>query len=550
MLLAMLGLSASHASGSSSSPCANVAKGVLIGQRVETQPNITPGTTPVLFVHGINSKPTDWTGGNGRNVEGTNVPPLAYVINALGRKVTGYTFDWSSASGATPTAGASPNVMWVTDPPVPDLAMRLAHAINCIAQKSGHKVIVIAHSMGGLVTKAASRSDVDLNDIAAVFTLGTPYRGSWLASTFAGQGPSPVLNLLGHVIAAYCSVNLPGMNEQSARLHYKKPGAIESLCSLVNERNDSGVEAMRLKPPGGGWANLHWPGTFPVYPLSGSIQGAWQPLWPLSKQYVLTGAGDLVVSQSSQLAGLSGSGSVFHFSCPVKLRSDLPDPLLADLANLDAVTAYTTCFHTSEPYSKPLLDHIISVILAKRMIPTAAIPPPVATPTPSPSPKASPPSPKTVTVQVTVPANAIWADTGIHVSAGDIVAITASGRWTPNGVNYTGPNGFGYSREWPDNFFNLADLGACADCASTLTPFWSELISYTGSSPPAAGSYTSTAIAPQAKLIGRVGRNFNGPWPYSGELWLGFNDDAYSGNTSDNYGQVTATVTVRLSGTP
>jgi hypothetical protein len=41
-----------------------------------------------------------------------------------------------------------------------------------------------------------------------------------------------------------------------------------------------------------------------------------------------------------------------------------------------------------------------------------------------------------------------------------------------------------------------------------------------------------------------VGSNLDGNWPYTGELWLSFNDDAYSGNTSDNSGQVTATITV------
>jgi serine/threonine protein kinase len=70
------------------------------------------------------------------------------------------------------------------------------------------------------------------------------------------------------------------------------------------------------------------------------------------------------------------------------------------------------------------------------------------------------------------------------------------------------------------------------------------LISYTGASPPAIGSYTSTAVKGRARLIGGVGSRYNDPWPYSGELWLACNDDAYSGNTSDNSGEVTATITV------
>jgi hypothetical protein len=153
--------------------------------------------------------------------------------------------------------------------------------------------------------------------------------------------------------------------------------------------------------------------------------------------------------------------------------------------------------------------------------------------------------PGITTVQVTVPASQGWIDTGIRVTPTDVVEITAKGSWTPDGVNYTGPDGFGYSLVSADNYFDLTDLGVCAYCATSKYPHWAMLISYTGDSPPGLGSYTSTAVARQAMLIDSVGSNYNAPWPYSGELWLGFNDDAYSANTSDNYGQVTATITVK-----
>jgi len=147
-------------------------------------------------------------------------------------------------------------------------------------------------------------------------------------------------------------------------------------------------------------------------------------------------------------------------------------------------------------------------------------------------------------VHVTVTATGGWVDTGLSVSPADVVDITAQGSWTPDGVNFTGPDGFGSSLLSADNFFNLTDLGVCADCAPTRYPHWAMLISYTGSSPPGVGSYTSKAVAGQARLIDGVGTHLDGNWPYTGELWLAFNDDAYSGNTSDNSGQVTATITV------
>ncbi len=42
-----------------------------------------------------------------------------------------------------------------------------------------------------------------------------------------------------------------------------------------------------------------------------------------------------------------------------------------------------------------------------------------------------------------------------------------------------------------------------------------------------------------------VGSDLHRGWTVSGELWLAMNDDAYSGNTSDNFGQVTAVITVQ-----
>jgi hypothetical protein len=143
---------------------------------------------------------------------------------------------------------------------------------------------------------------------------------------------------------------------------------------------------------------------------------------------------------------------------------------------------------------------------------------------------------------VTVGSDVTWVDTGLTLPRGEAFSVTARGSWTGDGQTYVGPQGS--SQAWPDNFLDLADLGACADCAPTHTAHWEALVGYVGNSPPAAGSYTDTAIRPQAERVFLVGANFTGRVNLAGRLWLAFNDDAYSDNTSDNSGQVTATVTL------
>lgn len=282
ILLAALTLSTGRANGGAGSSC----QGFGVAQ------SVTQGMTPILFVHGIRSNYKTWVSTqppDGGTVTGTTESPLAYVVNLLGSgNAAGYTFDWSSASGKTGPVG------WVTNPPSPTLGERLARAISCVARKADHRVIIIAHSMGGLITQKASA--LDPTDIAAVFTLGTPYRGSWLASTAVEPGSDHSLNLWVKVTEYLCSsrshskpANQPRPNpslkihrkpanqplpSRSLKSHYKPNGAIEAIagvCPLVNERNDPGVVAMRLSP--GPQATLpHPPPGLPWYPLAASVQ--------------------------------------------------------------------------------------------------------------------------------------------------------------------------------------------------------------------------------------------------------------------------------------
>jgi pimeloyl-ACP methyl ester carboxylesterase len=344
-----------HAAASPTAGCANV------------QPSpVAAGTTPILFVHGINSDPATWTKGT---VSGTSQAPLNYVESALGTsQVTGYTFDWSKYSGFH----AGSKLSWVTGPPASGPGPLLAQAIECVAGEAGHKVIIIAHSMGGLVTKYASTIDSVSSDIAAVFTLGTPFKGSWLDSTATGA-----LGWLSQAIGAYCSFGgslYPlGTGVHGAKQHVKPSGAIEALCHIVSERDDPGMKGMRTDINKEGWHTLSWSGGFPVFPLAASIQAtSWQPLPLFGPQLTFAGFGDFVVGTRSELGG----GTTPTVTCTVPIAGALVLPTL-----LDAVTA-SSCFHTNEPDNKTLLDSIISTIMQHHLIAPPKQRPPAQSPAP------------------------------------------------------------------------------------------------------------------------------------------------------------------------
>lgn len=70
---------------------------------------------------------------------------------------------------------------WVTNKAI---GPALATAIGCLAQASGHKVIIVAHSMGGLAAQYAigEPGSPAVGHVAEVITVGTPYTGSQVLS--------------------------------------------------------------------------------------------------------------------------------------------------------------------------------------------------------------------------------------------------------------------------------------------------------------------------------------------------------------------------------
>jgi hypothetical protein len=92
------------------------------------------------------------------------------------------------------------NDQWVTNP---DISKALAQRIDCLAHRSTvnggpGKVVIVAHSMGGLATRCASSTSCSggpdiTGKLGEVITLGTPNEGSFLRGNSVQSGAEQVL---------------------------------------------------------------------------------------------------------------------------------------------------------------------------------------------------------------------------------------------------------------------------------------------------------------------------------------------------------------------
>ncbi|MET9374862.1 LppP/LprE family lipoprotein [Streptomyces sp. NPDC002992] len=195
-LLTLLGLTTvlSGTAAAAPGPCSTGGKVVQVEPR-----GPVANSTPVLFVHGINAGADTWNQPEGvypadkaqkageayRPGKGSFPARVAHLA-----RVTAWTYDYYAAQPE-----------WVTDRRI---GPALADAINCLARATGHKVVVVGHSMGGLATQyAASRSDgrsdsKTWQNIAEVITIGTPTVGSQLITAL--QTGTDLLSISRHPV--------------------------------------------------------------------------------------------------------------------------------------------------------------------------------------------------------------------------------------------------------------------------------------------------------------------------------------------------------------
>ena len=254
---------------------------------------------PVLMVHGFNADERTW---------GQKEDPATMIGRVAGlSNVFVDTFDYRNESRS-----------WVTRE---NLGPRLAREIACRAASSREqggkgKVVVVAHSMGGLATRFAAAQTVHgrkvSDDIGLVVTIATPNTGSDLARD-AAQTARDICNLP------------PAFRPREVVCDVAVDGVLLAISALSALR--TGSPELEVLPG--------WPQGVPVYAMAGNITPTFLVPWivPFIPRPVdgPPSGSDTLVTTRSALQGqvVNGIGGTREFGCkamaPLLLWVTRPD---------------------------------------------------------------------------------------------------------------------------------------------------------------------------------------------------------------------------------
>lgn len=300
---------------------------------------------PVLLVHGFADSPEVWETGS---------PSMVQVLGRVPGVFVAPPFDYSRAS-----------LQWVDDPAIgPALAQR----IDCLARASAAahgrgRVVVVAHSMGGLALRYAASQHVGdravADDIARVVTIATPEDGSFLASAATrlwqrAKGPNP--SLLGALLRVGCGP--PAHTDQGAPL--------APLCQLLSQSRTPAARAMETGSPQ--LASLpRFPPSMRVDAIAGDVSLTVRVFG--GPTTALDQAGDLVVGAGSAADRAGGTGTTTTIGCDAPLYEPVGDvtqlaglsPLVL-LARASLYASAPSCWHLGLPQDPAVQSAVVNAI--------------------------------------------------------------------------------------------------------------------------------------------------------------------------------------------
>ena len=257
--LAVLGVGFPAAAGQAAAATAPAGGcGAATAQVDPSASQPVPGSIPVLFVHGFTSSAKIW-------FEGTGVPLPVQAARLHG--ITAWTFDYSAESS-----------QWVTNP---DIGPALATAIDCLAQLTQNKVIVVGHSMGGLATEyAVSQTGSDglpvSQHVAKVITIGTPTLGSLtgrIAVDKSAAAETLAIQKYGAVGGRWVVAWIDAQRSACAGEVIENPQT-DSFCQWLGLDGTEAGQALLYGSPE--LAQLpDWPSGLPVVAMAGNITDNW-----------------------------------------------------------------------------------------------------------------------------------------------------------------------------------------------------------------------------------------------------------------------------------
>ena len=301
---------------------------------------------PVLFVHGFKAGPAIWGDANG---DPNSMDGMVSAINGV--KTDKFDYQYYS-------------LQWVTNP---NIGAALATRILCLSQSSrvaggSGKVIVVAHSMGGLALKEAIKEQPRVAAaLGLVVTIATPNDGSTVDRNIT-QAVLATCNL---AQATGSPLGLGCTADTIATLN-----AFNALPGL--QANSPEIKALP-----------NWPASVPVYAIAGNIATRhlillWDGPVPHFEPVAGNPSGqDTLVAVSSALHGqvVDGLGGTREFDCTTDSYFVLPFGLTTAPCDHNALLA-------NSGVEAAVVDQI------KRYLDTNRSRPPTPAPSSSPQPVA------------------------------------------------------------------------------------------------------------------------------------------------------------------